>query len=236
MEARYGEGYFTDGEYASYDASRSTHQLNFRRKLALLRRHGLPVGRDVRLLEIGSATGEFLRLAADESVGRALGLEVSEYGRRIARQRGLDSISPFDPAAAAQIAALRPNAIVAWDVWEHLEDPVGTVEGLLAHATPDVLVALTTVDASSLVARLRGRRWRQYHPPTHLHYPTRRSLEVFFRDRGFTIRYHRAFGYFRPLREYLRAVGVRCGGSAVWSLPIYLDLFDTQLLIASRDR
>jgi hypothetical protein len=109
-----------------------------------------------------------------------------------------------------------------------------TWDALLRSAAPSALVAVTTVDASSVVARVRGRTWRQYHPPTHLNYPTRESLRRFFEPRGFRVVWQRAFGYYRPLREYLRALGLRCGPASVWDLPIFLDLRDTQLVIARR--
>jgi hypothetical protein len=235
-EVLYDERYFNGGEYASYAESGSTHRLNFRRKLALMRRAGMPAAADVRLLEIGAATGEFLLVAREAGVRSAMGLEVSAYARNAAAARGLDVRAPDGHDTEAAIRELRPNVIVGWDVWEHLPRPATTWDDLVASAADGALVALTTVDASSAVARARGTRWRQFHPPTHLNFPTRRSLRTYFEARGCTIQLHRAFGYFRPLREYLRGVGIRAGGSALWNIPIYLNLYDTQLVIAKRTR
>jgi hypothetical protein len=234
VERLYDEGYFNGGEYAAYASSGESHRRNFLRKLRLLRTHGLPDPRDVRMLEVGSATGEFLQVAREAGIDVAIGLEVSEYGRNFALGRGLRTLSPFDGAAAGTIRDLRPNVIVGWDVWEHLPDPARTWGDLLRDAAPDALVALTTVDASSLVARLRRRRWRQYHPPTHLNYPTRESLRRFLGARDFRVVHHAAFGYYRPLREYLRAAGIRCGPARFWDFPVYVDLLDTQLVIGRR--
>jgi hypothetical protein len=233
-EALYGERYFEGGEYASYASSTAAHRLNFRRKLALLRRCGMRELREVRLLELGSATGEFLRVARELGVSRAVGLEVSSYAREAARARGLDVRAPDQPETLAAVEALRPNVIVGWDVWEHLPRPATTWDALLALAERAAIVALTTVDASSVVARVRRDRWRQFHPPTHLNFPTRRSLASYFGRRGFDVRLHRAFGHYRPLREYARAVGVRPGPARLWNVPVYLNLFDTQLFIARR--
>jgi predicted TPR repeat methyltransferase len=200
-DALYGEGYFNGGEYAGYDAARASHRRNFQRKLRLLQRHGAPRPRDTRLLELGCATGEFLAEASRAGVARALGLEVSAYCRDVARGRGHEVLSPDDAAAAPALTALRPNVIVAWDVWEHLRAPASTLDALLREADRGVLVAATTVDAGSAVARLRGARWRQFHPPTHLCYPTRRSLRLYFERRGFEVVHHGSFGYYRPLAE-----------------------------------
>jgi hypothetical protein len=235
-EALYDEAYFNGGEYAGYDAARASHERNFRRKLALLRRHGAPGPGDMRLVELGCATGEFLAEARRAGVARALGLEVSAYCRDVARGRGHEVLPPDGDAAARALPALRPNVVVAWDVWEHLRAPASTLDALLREADRGVTVALTTVDAGSAVARLRGTRWRQFHPPTHLCYPTRRSLRLYFERLGFEVVYHGSFGYYRPLAEYLRVFGVRPSASPpAWlTTPIFLDLYDTQIVIARR--
>jgi SAM-dependent methyltransferase len=232
----YGEEYFNGGEYAGYDAARASHQRNFQRKLRLLQRHGAPGPGDTRLLELGCATGEFLAEARRAGVAKALGLEVSGYCRDVARGRGHEVLSPDDASAEAAVKALRPNVIVAWDVWEHLRAPASTLDALLREAERGVTVAVTTVDAGSAVARLRGTRWRQFHPPTHLCYPTRRSLRLYFERLGFEIMHHGSFGYYRPLTEYLRVFGVRASASppAWMTTPIFLDLYDIQLVIARR--
>jgi hypothetical protein len=187
------------------------------------------------MLELGCATGEFMRVARRKGLERAIGIEPSAYCRKIARSDGLDVREPSEPGLSAAIAALTPNLVVAWDVWEHLPAPATTLEQTLGMASDDAFVAITTVDASSAVARFRRDRWRQFHPPTHLHFPTRRSFEVLFGRLGMRVRLHRAFGYYRPLREYLRVLGIRPRATARWAdLPIYFNLFDTQLIIAQR--
>src|SRR5262245_38104658 len=113
------------------------------------------------------------------------------------------------------------------------------IDHLMCLAGDRVVIALTTVDSGALVPRIRGTKWRQFHPPTHLHYPTRRSFVEFFSRRGFQIVYQRAFGYYRPMAEYVRALNTRggfqgYGGAKVLSVPVYLNLFDTQLVIARR--
>jgi hypothetical protein len=63
-----------------------------------------------------------------------------------------------------------------WDTIEHLEDP-GAYLAEIARVLPDAgLLALTTGDIGSLLARFQGPRWRQIHPPTHLWYFSRETL------------------------------------------------------------
>jgi SAM-dependent methyltransferase len=236
-EQLYDEQYFCGGEYVDYEAGQAAYQLNFRRLLARLEQHGRPL-REARLLEVGCATGEFLALAQERHPHASLGIEPSPYGRRRARERGLEVLAPDEPTTPARIAALRPDVLVAWDVWEHLRRPATQFDRLLEGCARGLTVALTTVDAGSWVARLRRTAWRQFHPPTHLHYPTRRALAHYLRARGFTLRYHGSVGYFRPLRAYLRALALdRLRWLArAHALPVYLDLFDIQLVVAHRDQ
>lgn len=234
-EELYDEHYFRGGEYTGYEEGEDAYRRNFARLLALVERHGRPL-RGARLLEVGCATGAFLALAAQRGVDASLGIEPSPYARRRARERGLDVLPPDEPGTEARIAALAPDVLIAWDVWEHLRNPATQLDRLLAGCAPDVTIALTTVDAASLVARLRRTAWRQFHPPTHLHYPTRRALAHYLGARGFTVRHHGSVGYFRPLRSYLRALALDRLPllGRVHALPVYLDLFDIQVVVARR--
>lgn len=240
----YDESYFNGGEYFNYEESAPIHRRNFERKLRILKSRGLLPDGEIRALELGCATGEFGALlkpsiAPSHPPVRYLGLEVSDYCRRAAETRGLEVYSPFDPSATEAVRRLKPNLIVAWDVWEHLPDPIATFESHLALADPEVVMALTTVDTSAWMPRFRKDRWRQFHPPTHLNYPSRESFRMFFQDRGFEVEYHQSFGYVRALSEYLRPLSrifLRTELRWKWTfhVPLYLNLHDTQMVVASR--
>lgn len=236
-EQLYDSRYFFGGEYADYDVSSAAQRRNFARKLEWLERAGCGIRAGARVLEVGCATGEFLALLATLPRVSALGIEVSEFCRQRARERGLSVHAPDDPALQDALAALRPDFIVAWDVWEHLSHPANVFQDHLAAAAPDVVLAISTVDAGSAVARVRGERWRQFHPPTHLQYPTRRSLRHFCSERSLDVALQRSFGYHRPLLEYVQALGVEVPEAVpapVRALPLYLNLWDTQLIVARR--
>lgn len=236
-ERIYDRDYFSGGEYADYEASQPAQRRNFERKLSLLARAGVVLGPETRLLELGCATGAFLAVAKEAGAGRALGVEVSTYARERAETDGFTVVSPSSPDMKPMLEELRPNLIVAWDVWEHLDRPATTLESCLRSADNRAVVAITTVDASSGVARLRGPRWRQFHPPTHLHYPTRASLRGFFTRRAMRLEMQRSFGYYRPALEYLRVLGMEAAVhhfDVLRSWPVYLNLYDTQLVIARR--
>lgn len=240
LESLYSRKYFHGTEYYDYDASAPAFQRNFRRKIKIIQAY-TKLPQELRVLEIGGATGEFFATMTESGSPMKmldyLSIEVSEYARERANFRGARSISPFDPYLAESLQALRPNLIVAWDVWEHLEDPSSIFTDYLSYAGKELTIALTTVDSGALTPRIRGTSWRQFHPPTHLNYPTRKSFESFFDQHQLTRMYHRSFGSYRPLGEYTKVLPElvrRALPTAFRSVPIYCNTFDTQLVIAQR--
>lgn len=234
----YDESYFSGQEYLNYGLGLKVHNLNFQRKIKLLKQ---AVGEfsGLRILEIGSATGAFLNLAKSEGCTAHIGIEVSDYARDIAIQNGLNVLSPHDSGLMKPVKTLRPNVIVAWDVWEHLQSPAEILSQYIDCADEQLCVALTTVDSSSLAARLRQEKWRQYHPPSHLQYPTKKAIEIFLKSKNLLIEKHFYFGYYRPLSEYLNAFFPNQeyikNSKLLFQIPLYLNLFDTQLVLASRN-
>ena len=236
----YSQGYFHGDEYYDYDLAAPSFQRNFQRKISLIRSNGT-LSSPLRILEIGGATGEFFLALQQASpaldIKEYLSLEVSDYARGRALERGAQSLSPFDSNTPQAVSSLKPNLIVAWDVWEHLENPADVFSQYLAMASDDVIIAITTVDSSALTPKLRGRSWRQFHPPTHLNYPSRRAFEVLFSHQELEVIYHKSFGSYRPLGEYAKLLPHlirRAIPSTLLGFPIYCNTFDTQLVMAQR--
>jgi hypothetical protein len=234
--ALYSEAYFCGDEYLNYELGKSVQKKNFVKKLKILAKHLDPT--QMRILEIGSASGEFLKTAKEAGVTSLLGIEISDFARNKALKDGLDVLSPFDSNIIKAIKEFQPNIIVAWDVWEHLESPSLIMKHYLSLGSSDCLFAVTTVDASSITARFRQQKWRQFHPPTHINYPTKKSLKRFCEKNNLLKIDHFHFGYFRPLAEYLCALLGRrkwiVQSTLFFKIPLYLNLFDTQIVVAKK--
>jgi 2-polyprenyl-3-methyl-5-hydroxy-6-metoxy-1,4-benzoquinol methylase len=120
-----------------------------------------------RLLELGSNVGLFLDVA--RSAGwDAVGYEPSRWAVETGRQRfGVDLregvLEDVDEPPGSF------DAVVMLDVLEHLVDPLAALSRLGALVGPDGLVTLSTVNISSIHARLRKERWPWLIRP-HLHY------------------------------------------------------------------
>ena len=232
----YSKKYFEGDEYLNYELGKSVHKKNFVKKIKILDKY--LAKEKIRILEIGSATGEFLKVANDFGIHQTMGIEISAFARDKALEQGIKLLAPTDPSILVKIREFKPNLIVAWDVWEHLEYPTSIMKEYLQLGTSDVIFALTTVDAGSSVAIKRQEKWRQFHPPTHINYPTKKSFEIFFKNNKFKVMNVSYFGYFRPLAVYLAAlIGPRGwikNSNFLFNIPMYLNLYDTQMVIAKR--
>ncbi len=195
LRGLYGEKYFCGEEYADYIRDRSTIERSFLSRLRTL----LPyVSRPEtkHLFEIGAAHGFFLNLARP-SFGSVSGIDVSSFAAEFARREfGLDvqcgDLLNKEVEGDIDVACL-------WDTIEHLRHPDLYVEWLSGRMQSGSAVAITTGDIESYVARWRGAKWRQIHPPTHLHYFSVRSLTRLLNNYGFRVKLASHDGMYRSV-------------------------------------
>jgi SAM-dependent methyltransferase len=240
LRALYGSDYFHGHEYLDYVAEEESLRLNFRNRIEMLRAF-VPNWPQADLFEIGCAYGFFLSEVENE-VESASGIDISVEAIRFAcEDRGVH-------AQQGDYLALdlgrKVDAIVMWDTIEHLRRP----DLFIAKAARDLkrggVIALTTGDIGSLNARLRGRRWRMIHPPTHMHYFSVATVSKLLDRHGFDIVHVSHPGNSRGLRFVLYFILVlqmkRPGIYAMlksWSLfdlRLTLNLFDIMYIIARR--
>ncbi len=174
----YTRNYFKGGEYADYEQEEQALRLNFRRRVReLAARH--PSG--ATLWEIGCAYGFFLKEAA--SYFDAAGCDVAEDAIHAATTKHGVRAHCLD--YLRHTLAPPRDVICLWDVIEHLPEPDLFLEKALHDLRPGGTLALSTGDIGSLCARLRGRHWRQIHPPTHIQYFTRHSMTTLLTRLGY---------------------------------------------------
>lgn len=171
LKAIYSEGYFAKSKYDDKLAQARENE----RRLGLLRRAGVPHG--ARVLDAGCATGDFL--AAAGQYFDMWGLDVSAFATDVARQQ--------NPQFAHQIFTgfvedqrFPPSffdAIVMWDVIEHIWDPKAVLQRLVEHLKPGGVLILSTPDIGALTASLMRSRWAFMTPPEHLGFFSEPSLQ-----------------------------------------------------------
>jgi SAM-dependent methyltransferase len=238
--ALYGQDYFTGGEYFDYVADRRAAERNFRRNLRVLARFSS----GGRLLEIGSAYGFFLHMA--RSRWEVEGVDVIFEGVRYVWER-LGLKVHLGDFLTLDFMPWSYEVVCLWDTIEHLREPDRYVAKANDLLHPGGILAVTTGDIGSRVARFQGRRWRLIHPPTHLHYFTRASLCTLFERHGLRVEEVRYQPQYRSVRLVLyslialRRASLRRFFDKMTCLPgmgftFPLNLRDIMLVVARRDR
>lgn len=231
--ALYDAAYFR-GEtgYRDYVAEEPAFRAVFRRRLARLLAAGARAGQ--RLLDVGAASGAFLREARAAGFVVA-GVEAADAAAAHARRAGL-AVRTATLASMCDEDGVH-DVVTGFDVVEHLVDPVEGLRTLARHARPGGLVAVTVPDFGGRWARASGRRWPLLSPHEHLHHFTRRSLVACLRRAGLRVTSVETVGtpvsLGTALREVLGPTGARAAARLGWLLDRGLPLpFGTLLAIA----
>lgn len=177
----YSADYYHGEEYADYVSDKKIIQNNLKKRIKRIKKD-FPSGGD--LFEIGCAYGFFLEIAK-EYFGSTEGIDISDdavdYAREYLKQN----------AHAGDFLTFKSDRkydiVCMWDTIEHLEHPDLYVEKVKELLKKGGLLCITTGDIGSLNARIRGRKWRQIHPPTHLHYFSKKTLKLMLIKRGFQV-------------------------------------------------
>ena len=241
LVALYNEQFFTGAEFSDYAGDERFFRKNFRLRLRVLKRFLDPL-RHQSLLEIGSAYGFFLDEAKQDFTS-VQGIDITDEGVRFARESfGLDVVQ--DDFLSHDYGGQKFDVVCMWDTIEHLRAPHDYVEKIARHTKPGALLSVTTADADSVNARLRGRHWRMIHPPTHLHYFSAKTLEKMLDRYGFDVIYNRYCGFYRSfgnvaynvlvLRQQKPALFRALEKSGGSHLGFYLNLYDIMFVIARR--
>ena len=190
----YDHTLFKHGEFFYYESDRKYLTKNFRLRYRTLRRYIDPA-RHQRLLEIGSAYGFFLDVVRND-FQELLGIDLTDEGVRYTREElGLPAVQ--DDFLKHDFGARRFDVVCMWDTIEHVRRPDLYVEKIAALTEPGALLAVTTGDIGSIVARFRGEKWRMIIPPVHAHYFSHATLGRLLDEHGFEIVYNRHCGFWR---------------------------------------
>lgn len=237
----YSASYFAGEEYMNYLADRPVIEKQFRGRLKKVLAYA-PYTESKTLLEVGSAYGFFLAMA--QSHFRSVqGIDISEDAAEYARTRM--GLPVYTGDFLAHDISEKIDVLCMWDTIEHLQHPHLYLDKAAQNMPPGGVIAITTGDIGSVVARLRGAKWRQIHPPTHLHYFSKATLARLLRKHGFTVRYSAYEGIYRSidtmayillnikrkqpgLYQKMKQLGLLNGF-------LYLNLYDIVLCIATRD-
>lgn len=174
----YFEGATKGFGYVHYDEDKEPMIPAFRLYLQRIRK---VLGGEGALLDVGAATGFFVRLANNEGFS-ARGIEISDHAASVARAKGLD----VRTGTLADIEGTF-DCITMLDVIEHVPDPRKEFEKAAALLTSGGVLVINTPDAGSLFARMMGRYWHLIVPPEHLYYFNRSNMRRLLEETGFGV-------------------------------------------------
>ncbi len=174
VRAVYERGYFTGEGHGYNDYFGRERDVAMRKaatRLDALATLGYRAG---ALLDFGCAAGYFVEAARDRG-WTAFGVEPSPEA-----QRGWsDAVRPY---VASDLDALRSHApfdvIAAWDVLEHLPDPLATLRALRGLARDGSMFAVVVPVIGNVNTRIAPLTWDQYKPPEHLWFFSRASMRA----------------------------------------------------------
>lgn len=248
LDAIYGVSYFKESPtgsgtgYLDYVGDAELHRRAARRRLTLIERTSPGRG---RLLDVGSAAGFFVAEARARG-WNASGVDVSEAMVRWGREQ-LDV--PLELGVLSSTVNRLPSsldAVTMWDYIEHSIDPVGEVREAHRLLKPGGVLALSTGDAASLVARLSGARWHLLVAEYHNYFFTASTLSRLLEDNGFEIVSldHRGSHYpisylihkLRTIADWrtLALLTRRLADSRLGALGVPVNLWDIATVVARR--
>jgi 2-polyprenyl-3-methyl-5-hydroxy-6-metoxy-1,4-benzoquinol methylase len=134
-----------------------------------------------RLLDIGCSGGFFL----DTMTGwECYGNEISKSNADTAKQKHGDRIfnGPFEEYPLKEEYF---DVITLQDVFDHMRDPVGTLDKCHAMLKPGGLIVVKVHNISCLYAKVSGKRFYAVVPPSHLFYYDESTLERILGRTGF---------------------------------------------------
>lgn len=128
------------------------------------------------VLDFGCYTGEFLRLLPDQFLRH--GIEPSATAGEAAAAHRIEIVG----RDVSALGDRQFDCITLFDVFEHLIEPLRTVDTLLAHVRPGGLLCIGTGFADSPAFHLSGPKYNYVCMPEHSCFLTRRFL-MFLSDR-----------------------------------------------------
>lgn len=176
----YANQEYESGVYSEYAKSRDLKIATARPRLARIK--GLAQGR--RLLDVGCATGFFLEAAAAEGFD-VQGVEFSNVAISLARADIRDRIACGDINGLLEKGHSKFDVVTAFDVIEHVQDPVKFLQEIREIMERDGVIALSTPDTGHFLRYLMGSRWPMLQPLQHTVLFSRRGIVALLERCGF---------------------------------------------------
>lgn len=180
VDTHYGDDYF-EGGGAGY--------ADYLQEGRLLRDHGMRYGkllarwmRPGNVLDVGSAAGFFLKGLID-SGWKGTGVEPN--AKMASHARVALGVQVETGSFEAYVSGDRFDLVAMVQVIAHFIDPRKVLRKAFDHLQPDGHLLVETWNRNSWTAKLFGRSWHEYSPPTVLHWFDKAGLRALAESEGF---------------------------------------------------
>lgn len=202
----YKEDYFSnaklhEGEvsgiygYSDYISERINKQSAYKLNLAIIKRYILSLPEEAKLLDYGCGLGHFLDIAYDSKY-KVSGLEFNPSAIDYIRGRYTYHVQHTEKLAEID----KQDVITAFDVFEHLQDPVGTLKSFHEKLNPNGLLVISTMDSRSITSKILGKRLEDFRRTSeHLYFFSRKNITQILEQNGFDVLHIHSQGHSFPL-------------------------------------
>lgn len=174
LEAMYGDHYFKHNKYTDSFPIRKEYE----RRLGLMEKVGIKPG--AKVLDAGCAVGDFISFVGDRY--EMWGNDISEFAIQKAKENNPKLADRFS-AGLLEDQDFEPesfDAVVLWDVIEHLWDPAVVSGELLKYIKPGGYLFVSTPNIGAPIAKLSGKFWAFLTPPEHLCFFDKKTMKYLF--------------------------------------------------------
>lgn len=173
---QYGKTYLEDFENI-YNASKKRIDKIFRKFLIEDRSN-------LKLLDIGSAMGFFLKAAVDSQIGFVQGVEISKYASTYCKEElKIDVItSSFDEVDISKTY----DIITAWYFLEHSKDTLKTIKKISKMLNENGILAFSVPSSYGPLFKFNRKKWIEIHPVDHSIDFSPYSIKYFLKKIGFS--------------------------------------------------
>jgi len=241
----YSQGYYegdpTRSAYADYEFDKPLIVKNMQKFLSFIRQYKTKG----RLLDVGCAFGFVVELAGRHGFD-AYGFDPSKFAAGKAGK--LVGVNRIQEGTIRDVVYPKASfdVITMFDVFEHLQDPLGDMRKLRSLLKPDGLIIIATGDTNSLAARIMKRRWTFFIPPQHIFFFHRKNVTTLLQKAGLIPRRWYRVGKWLSLGYVLhlaRTTGESKLASLIHTLvrntplmrfPLYIPMKDNMVILAEK--
>ena len=139
------------------------------------------------ILDVGAAAG-FLLKGFENQGWKGVGVEANASVAQFGREKvGVDVRNQTIEGFLASNPKHVSDAVAMIQVLPHLFDPQAAVESVSQILKPGGHFLIETWDRKSLTARMFGKRWHEYNPPSVLHWFSKSCLKRLLDEAGFDV-------------------------------------------------